>query len=411
MEGLKIPQCSGFLAHFMCYRLGCSTGAVGSGLPRFRTIQVRPKDVLAWPWQAEREIEHRPAVGRALVIIGGAYPRGGSHMFDRKRREFITLLGGAAATWPLMARAQHGERIRRIGILQGFAASDPEWQRRFTAFKQGLQELGWSEGRNVTFEFRFADNKPGRLPDLATELAQANVDVIVTNAAQPVEAARKATSSIPIVMATVGDALGAGYVASLARPGGNVTGLTLVATEQSAKRLQLLKEFSPDLLRVAVLWNANASGHRLQFKEMELSAPALGLAIQSLPMRDAGELDAGFRAVKEANAQALVTMDDPLVQSQRARIVEFARQQRVPLMAEFRLITEAGGLMSYGPNQVDMWRRAATYVEKIFKGANPAELPVEQPTKFELVVNLRTAREIGIELPTSILLRADELIE
>jgi putative ABC transport system substrate-binding protein len=144
---------------------------------------------------------------------------------------------------------------------------------------------------------------------------------------------------------------------------------------------------------------------------MELSAPALGLAIQSLPMRDAGELDAGFRAVKESNAQAVVTMDDPLVQSQRARIVEFARRQRVPLMAEFRLITEAGGLMSYGPNQVDMWRRAATYVDKVFKGANPAELPVEQPTKFELVVNLRTAREIGIELPTSILLRADELIE
>jgi putative ABC transport system substrate-binding protein len=318
------------------------------------------------------------------------------------------LVPGALA-WPIAGWAQQGERIRRIGILQGLAATDPEWQRRFTAFKQGLQELG--EGRNIAFEFRFADNKPERLPSLADELAHANVDVIVTNAAQPVEAARKATSTIPIVMATVGDALGAGYVASLARPGGNVTGLTLVATEQSAKRLQLLKEFAPNLVRVAVFWNGNASGHRLQFKEMEISAPTLGLAVQSIPIRDAGELDGGFQTAKQGNAQALVTMDDPLVQSQRARIVEFARQRRVPLMAEFRPITEAGGLMSYGPNQIDMWRRAAAYLDKIFKGANPAELPVEQPTKFELVVNLRTAREIGIELPTSILPRADELIE
>jgi len=326
------------------------------------------------------------------------------------RRTFVTLVPGALA-WPLAAGAQQGERIRRIGILQGFAENDPEWQRRFAALKEGLQERGWSEGRNVTFEFRFADNKPERLAPLAAELVRANVDVIVTNAAQPVEAARKATSSVPIVMATVGDALGAGYVVSLARPGGNVTGLTLVATEQSAKRLQLLKEFSPNLARVAVLWNANASGHRLQFKEMEHSAPTLGLTVQSIAMREAGEFDAGFQAAKQANAQAIVTMDDPLVQSQRARIVEFARRQRMPLMAEFRPITEAGGLMSYGPNQIDMWRRAATYVDKIFKGANPAELPVEQPTKFELVVNLKTAREIGIELPTSILLRADELIE
>jgi putative ABC transport system substrate-binding protein len=328
-----------------------------------------------------------------------------------RRREFISLLGGGAVAWPLLARAQQGERMRRIGILQGLAENDPEWQRRLAAFKQGLQELGWTEGRNVAFEFRFADNKPERLPGLAAELVQANVDVIVTNAAQPVEAARKATSSIPIVMATVGDALGAGYVASLARPGGNVTGFTLVATEQSAKRLQLLKEFSPNLVRVAVLWNANASGHRLQFKEMELSAPTLGIAVQSIPVRDAGAFDAGFQAAKQGNAQALVTMDDPLIQSQRARIVEFARKERVPVMAEFRPITEAGGLMSYGPNQIDLWRRAATYVHKIFKGANAAELPVEQPTKFELVVNLRTARQIGIELPTSILLRADELIE
>ena len=328
-----------------------------------------------------------------------------------QRRDFIALISGVIA-WPLAVHAQQlGQRMRRIGVLQGLTASDPEWQRRLAAFKQGLEELGWSEGRNVTFEYRYADGKPDRLPALAAELAQANVDVIVTNAAQPVEAARKATSIIPIVMATVGDAVGAGYVASLARPGGNVTGSTLVATEQSAKRLQIIKEFSPSLVRVAVLWNGNASGHRQQLKEMERSAPALGIVIQSIPVQNAGDFDAGFRAAEQGNAQGIVSMDDPLIQSQRARIVEFATRQRVPLMAEFRPITDAGGLMSYGPNQIDLWRRAATFVNKIFNGAKPADIPVEQPTRFELIVNLKTAKQIGIAVPPSLLARADEVIE
>jgi putative tryptophan/tyrosine transport system substrate-binding protein len=211
-----------------------------------------------------------------------------------KRREFITLLGGAAA-WPLAAHAQQSERMRRIGVLQGLAESDPEWPRRFGAFKQRLQELGWTEGRNVAFELRFAGGKPERLPALATDLVQANVDVILTNAAQPIEAARKATSTIPIVMASVGDALGAGYVASLARPGGNVTGLTLVATDQSAKRLQLVKEVVPNLVRVAVLWNGNASGHRLQLQEMERATPALGIVLQSFPIRNADDIEASLQ--------------------------------------------------------------------------------------------------------------------
>ena len=238
-----------------------------------------------------------------------------------------------------------------------------------------------------------------------------NVDLIVTQAAQPIEAARAATSTIPIVMASVGDALGAGYVASLARPGGNVTGLTLVATDQSAKRLQLIREISPNLTRVALLWNGNASGHRLQLKEMELAAPALGIVLQSLPIRNANEIDASLSAAMQANAQAIVTMDDPLVQSQRAHVVEFAMRQRLPVMGEFRPFTEAGALMSYGPNQIDMWRRAAAYVDKILKGAKPADLPVEQPTKFELVVNLKTAKALGLDVPQSILLRATEVIE
>jgi putative ABC transport system substrate-binding protein len=327
------------------------------------------------------------------------------------RRDVVGCLGGAAVAWPLAARAQQADRVRRIGVLQGLAASDPEWSRRFGAFKRRLQELGWTEGRSVAFEFRFADGKPERLPTLAAELVQANVDVILTNAAQPIEAARKATSSVPIVMASVGDALGAGYVASLARPGGNVTGLTLVATDQSAKRLQLVKEIVPNLVRVAVFWNANASGHRLQMQEMERATPELGIALQSLPVRGADEIDAGLQAAVQAKAQAIVTMDDPVVQSQRARIVAFAMRHHLPVMGEFRPATEAGALISYGPNQVELWGRAAAYVDKILKGAKPADLPVEQPTKFELVINLKTAKTIGIEIPTSILLRADEMIE
>ena len=228
-----------------------------------------------------------------------------------KRREFITLLGGAAV-WPLAARAQQGERVRRIGLLMPIASADLEAQKRIGAFVQALEKLGWLEGKAIAFEMRYADGKPERLPALANELVHANVDVIVTHAAQPIEAVRKATNTIPIVMATVGDALGAGYVASLARPGGNITGLTLFATEQSAKQLQLIKEFIPSLVRVAVLSNANASGHRLQLKEMELAAPALGIALQSLPIGNASELDTSFQAVAQAHAQTVVTMDDPL---------------------------------------------------------------------------------------------------
>jgi putative ABC transport system substrate-binding protein len=327
-----------------------------------------------------------------------------------KRRAFLMLLAAAPA-WPVVARAQQSERVRRIGLLQGLAADDPEWQRRFGAFKAGLRDLGWTEGQNIAFEERFADGKPERLPALAAELVRANVDVIVTNAAQPIEAARKATSAIPIVMASVGDALGAGYVASLARPGANVTGLTLVATDQSAKRLQLLKEMVPKLVRVALFWNGDASGHRLQLQEMELVAPGLGMRLQSLALHTGDEIDVSLQAAVRANAQAFFTMDDPLILSQRGRIVEFAMRQRLPVMGEFRSIPEAGGLASYGPNLLDMWRRAALYVDKIFRGAKPADLPVEQPTKFELVINLKTAAALGLTLAPGVLAIADEVIE
>jgi putative tryptophan/tyrosine transport system substrate-binding protein len=328
------------------------------------------------------------------------------------RREFITLLGGgAAAAWPIAARAQQPQRLRRVGVLQGLSADDQEWQPRLAAFRLALAELGWIEDRNVQFEFRYANGNPARLPGLAAELVQSQVDLIITNAAQPIEAVRAATSKIPIVMASVGDALGAGYISSLAHPGGNITGLTLFATEQSGKRLELVKEIAPNLVRVAAIWNGNASGHRLQMKELEPAASKLALALQSLPIVKPDEIDAAFQAAQRASAQAILTMDDPMIQLLRGQIVDLAMRQRVILMGEFRAMPLAGALMSYAPSQVDMWRRSASYVDKILKGAKPADLPVQQPTKFELVINLKTAKALGLSVPDTVLARADEVIE
>ncbi len=326
-----------------------------------------------------------------------------------QRRAFITLLGGATLAWPLIANAQPPERMRRIGLLQGLAASDQDWQRRLSAFRQGLAQLGWAEGRNIILDVRYADGNPERLPALAADLVAAQAEMIVTNAAQPIEAARNVTSTIPIVMASVGDALGAGYVASLARPGGNVTGLTLMATEQSAKRLELMKDISPGLMRIAVIWNENASGHRFQMKEMEPASRVLGLELKSVPIQKAGDIDAALRSVMQM--QAVVTMDDPVIQSNRGRIVDWGMRERIPVMGEFRPMAVAGALMTYGPDQVDLWRRSAAYVDKILKGAKPADLPVEQPTKFELVINLKTAKALGIAVPPTLIARADEVIE
>jgi putative tryptophan/tyrosine transport system substrate-binding protein len=240
---------------------------------------------------------------------------------------------------------------------------------------------------------------------------QANVDVIVTQAAEPIEALRHATATIPIVMASAGDALGAGYIASLAHPGGNITGLTLIATEQATKRLQLMKELLPDMRRVALLSNANAAGHRLQVHEMMPAAVKLGLVPQSLAVQTTNDIDTALYAAVTEKAQALITMDDPLIESQRDRIVDFALRQRLPIMGERRVMTEAGGMISYGANQIDMWKRAAIFVDKILNGANPADLPVEQPTKFELVINLKSARAIGLTVPAAMLVAADEVIE
>jgi ABC-type uncharacterized transport system substrate-binding protein len=327
-----------------------------------------------------------------------------------QRRKFITLLGGAAV-WPLAARAQSQQRVRLIGVLAGTTENDPQAQRRIGAFTQALRELGWNEGSNIKLEKRYSAGNPERLPALATELVQANCAVIVAEAAQAVDAARGATRTVPIVMVYVGDALGPGYVASLANPGGNITGQTLVATDQAAKRLELIKKLSPDIKRIAVFSNLNASGHIHQRKEMDAAAPTLGIVLQQLAMRSASELDTNLRAAVDAGAQAIITMEDPMVESNRARITAFALTNRLPVMGEFKPMAEAGGLMSYGPNQVAMWGRTAFYVDKILKGATPANLPVEQPAKFELTINLKTARALGVKISPNLLALADEVID
>jgi putative ABC transport system substrate-binding protein len=294
---------------------------------------------------------------------------------------------------------------------RGSRRANPEYQRRVGQLKQGLVHLGWVEGQNIVFEFRYPEGKPDRLPVLAAELVAANVDVIVTQGTESTQAARNATSTIPIVMAQIGDAVGAGLVVSLARPGGNITGLTLVATEQSTKRLELIKEVVPGVARVAVVWNGNNASHRLQLMEMESAAPALGLQLRSLPARNAGEIETGFAAAAQARSEAVISMDDFLILFHRPRIVELAMRQKIPVIGEFGAFAEAGALLSYAPSPAAMWRRAASYIDKIFNGAKPADLPVEQPTKFELVVNLKTAKELGLKIPESFLQRADEVIE
>jgi putative tryptophan/tyrosine transport system substrate-binding protein len=328
-----------------------------------------------------------------------------------RRREFLCVLGGTVAAMPLPTRAQQRARVRRLGVLLEATSSDPEFLRRVAVFVQSLRELGWIEGQNLAIEIRYSEGLSERRPALVTELIESKVDILVIQGIQLQQAARRATATIPIVMPATGDAVGTGLVASLARPGGNVTGLTQVATEQSTKRLQLIKEIYPSLTRLSVVWNEAAASHQLQMKELELAAPVLGIALQSIAIRQGEAVEAGLQPAIQANAQAIMTLDDPVIQSQRLRIIEFAMRNRLPVMGEFKANTDAGALMSYGPNQLDMWRRSASYVDKILKGANPADLPVERPTKFDFVINLKTAKALGLDIPPMLLTRADEVIE
>jgi len=309
-------------------------------------------------------------------------------MLDLRRRQFITLLGVAAA-WPLAARAQQSiVKARRLGMLLPGAPPEPLVE----ALLERLRELGYREGRDVVFELRWAQGKNERLTELASELVAAKVDVLTTISTPAALAARKATTTIPIVFTGVGDPVGAGVVPSLSHPDGNATGLSLLATELSAKRLELLREIVPTISRVAMLWNDTNPSMVLRAREANDAAAKLGMAVQSVGVHDLLDFDTAFAAIERSHAGALLTLVDPFTLQHRKRIVEFAAQSHLPAIYEAREFVQFGGLMSYGPSLVAMQRRAAEYVDKILKGAKPTDLPVEQPSKFELLIDLKAAK-------------------
>jgi putative ABC transport system substrate-binding protein len=306
------------------------------------------------------------------------------------------------------ADAQQTKKVPRIGFLAPFSASSDSTRR--DAFLQGLRDLGYVEGKNIAIEYRYTQGELDRLPALADELVRLKVDVIVTASISAVRAAKKATGTIPIVFASVGDAVDSGLVSSLARPGGNATGLTFLAPDLDGKRLELLKEAFPKVTRVAFLWRVPAARGDL-LKEAEPVAKTLGLRLQSLGVRGPDDFESAFKAAKSEGADALIVISNPLSNTHRARIVDLAAKNRLPGIYPTTDFVEAGGLMSHGADILDNWRRAAIYVDKILKGAKPADLPVEQPTKFEFVINLKAAKQIGVTIPPNVLARADRVIK
>jgi putative ABC transport system substrate-binding protein len=343
---------------------------------------------------------HRPIQGRGVPARRG--------VSKTTRRAFIGALAGGLAA-PLAAGAQQPAKVARIGFLG--TGSPAVTAIQLEAFRQGLRDLGYAEGRNIVIEYRWAEGRVERFPDLAAELVGLKVDVIVATGTPVAHAAKNATRTIPIVFATAADPVGSELVAGIARPGGNVTGLSLLAPEIVARQLQLLKEAVPKASRVAVLSNPANSYTALLVKETEAAARSLGVRVQLLGVRAADAFDSAFSAITKERPGALFVLFDPLFFAHQTRIAEFANKNRLPAMYPHREYAETGGLMAYGPDLRDNFRRAATYVDKILKGAKPADLPVEQPTKFELVINLKTAKALGLTIPQSLLLRADEVIQ
>jgi putative ABC transport system substrate-binding protein len=328
-----------------------------------------------------------------------------------KRRSVLVLLGGAGLPWSLVARAQQSDRERRLGLLLPYVQSDPQAQARVNAFTTALQERGWIDGRNVRLEFRYTDGESSRLPTLAADLVQRNVDVILTAGTESTDAAQKATKTIPIVMAAVGDPIAAGFITSLARPGANITGASLLATELTAKRLQLLKEVLPTLTRLAVFWSSANASVVQKLKQIQAAAPQFQVQLHPFELRVPADLEKGFESAVQFGAQALMTTEDAIQITYRARVVELGKQRKMPVASEFEEFAHAGALMSFGPSILDQFRHAAGYVDKLFKGARPGDLPVEQATRFELVVNLKTAKALGVTIPPSVLSRADQVIQ
>ena len=324
-----------------------------------------------------------------------------------RRRDFVKVIAGLAA-WPIGARAQTpAGKVFRLGILMPGKPPEP----LVDVLLVRLKDLGYREGRNVAYEYRWAEGQPDRLDELAKELVDLKVDVIITLSTPVAIAAKKATKTIPIVFTGVGDPVGAGVVPSLSHPGGNITGISILATELSGKRLEILKEIVPNAAPVAMFWNDTNPGMVLRARETQTSSEKLGLNLQSIGVHDLISFDAAFAKINSGQFNALLTIVDPFTREHRQRIIDFAAKRHLPAMYESREFVDAGGLVSYGPNFPALQRRGADYVSMIFKGAKPGDIPVEQPTKFELVINLKTARALDLIIPPTVLERADELID
>jgi putative ABC transport system substrate-binding protein len=325
------------------------------------------------------------------------------------RRTFVGAVAGALLAAPLAANAQQTAKVFRIGLLGNISLAEPEGARLWGAFIQGLRDLGYVEGQNITIELRSSEGKYERLPDLAAELVRLKVDVIVVPADQNALAAEHATRSIPIVM--IGNPVGSGLVANLARPGGNITGLSVLAPEIVGKQLELLKELIPRVSSVTILWNPTNPGHSRALEEARIAARSLGIKLQISGARAPDEFEGAFAAMTRERVGAVLVLLDGMFLLHQSRIIDLAAKSRLPAMYSRRSDVTGGGLMAYAPSLPDIFRRAATYVDKILKGAKPDDLPIEQPTKFEFVINLETAKALGLAIPQSLLLRADEVIQ
>jgi putative tryptophan/tyrosine transport system substrate-binding protein len=326
-----------------------------------------------------------------------------------RRRDFTVFVVVGTTMWPLQIHAQQSRKIPRIGVL--LPGAPASFSLRTKAFLDGLRELGYVEGRTIEIEWKWGDDQLDILSGLAVDLVRSNVDVIVTGGTSAAKALEAATRTIPIVMAIVADPVAAGLVDSLARPSANATGFSIVAPELGTKRLQLLNEIAPNLSSIAVLSNSKNPQSKIEMKEMRTAAQAMGLQLHPAEISTGDDLENAFLVMNKAGAQALIVLTDPILFSQRKRIIDLASKYKLPAVYSFQGFVEEGGLLSYGPSDVDLFRRAAGYVDRILKGAKPGELPVEQPTKFDLYVNLGTAKTLGVTIPESFLSRADKVIE
>jgi putative ABC transport system substrate-binding protein len=327
------------------------------------------------------------------------------------RRSFIVALGGAVVAWPLATRAQQPERMRRVGVLIGTAENDPETKRRVEALQRGLSEAGWTEGKNVHFEYRFSGGDPERMRRFALEVVGIAPDVIVVHSNDFLAALRQTSTVIPTVFAQVGDPVGSGFVESLAHPGGNLTGFTTFESDIGGKWLQTLKEIAPWVTRVLVLLDANIAANLAYLSAAQMAAKSVGMTLIAGAIRDSSQFDPIIATFADQPNGGLVVLPSPMTGANRELIIGFAAKYRLPAIYAFRFFAISGGLVSYGVDTADLYRRAASYVDRILKGAKPADLPVQQPTKYELVINHATAKAIGLDVPPSILARADEVIE